>query len=383
MEYDFQYDFLITSKSANQMFKNKNMKKINIILFAFVGLFFFVSCDNEETVLLPSLGEIQVEKGYGEVIFYWDFPQDNEAEYIRVDYTDNGESKWRNFSKYAKKAIIPNLSATEYEFKISVADKNGNLSEPKIVKVTPDEPAYLMVARTFEAEPTFGGIIVTWKNETGIKVRVNVKYLDSEGFEQVYSVESSDVDGKAVVTKDVPIENQEFRVFSSNPSNYDQRSEEVVFSIKPWKLIKFEDKSTWTVVSVDSHDGSNVPEYLFDDDLSTFWQTNWVAGHPFPHHVAFDMKKERIVCRVGFYNRDHNNANNAMQKFKIEGSLDNENWTVYGEFDDFPTDRKVEIIYDLPSTPVMRYMRITALTARNNVAYLALAEINVYGAYLE
>ena len=107
MEYDFQYDFLITSKSANQMFKNKNMKKINIILFAFVGLFFFVSCDNEETVLLPSLGEIQVEKGYGEVIFYWDFPQDNEAEYIRVDYTDNGESKWRNFSKYAKKAIIP------------------------------------------------------------------------------------------------------------------------------------------------------------------------------------------------------------------------------------------------------------------------------------
>jgi len=72
-----------------------------------------------------------------------------------------------------------------------------------------------------------------------------------------------------------------------------------------------------------------------------------------------------------------------MQKFKIEGSLDNENWTVYGEFDDFPTDRKVEIIYDLPSTPVMRYMRITALTARNNVAYLALAEINVYGAYLE
>ena len=138
-----------------------------------------------------------------------------------------------------------------------------------------------MVARTFEAEPTFGGIIVTWKNETGIKVRVNVKYLDSEGFEQVYSVESSDVDGKAVVTKDVPIENQEFRVFSSNPSNYDQRSEEVVFSIKPWKLIKFEDKSTWTVVSVDSHDGSNVPEYLFDDDLSTFWQTNWVAGHPF------------------------------------------------------------------------------------------------------
>lgn len=359
------------------------MKNINIIVFALVSLFLFASCDKEENVLLPSLGEIQVDKGYGEVVFYWDFPQDDEAEYIRVDYIDNGENKWRNFSKYAKKALIPNLSATEYEFRISVADKNGNLSEPKIVKVTPNEPAYLMVARTFDAEPTFGGIIVTWENETGIKVRVNVEYTDSNGDPQVYSVESSDIDGKAVVIGDMADEIQEFRVYSSNPSNYGQKSEETIFNIKPWKVIKFEDKSSWKVVSVDSDDGSNKAENLFDNNLTTFWQTNWAAAHPFPHHVTFDMNTERIVSSVGFYNRDHNNANNAMQKFRIEGSLDNENWTVYGEFDDFPTDRKVEIIYNLPSTPVMRYMRITALTARNNVAYLALAEINVYGAYLE
>lgn len=357
----------------------KTRKKIvYVFLLCCIAL---ISCNKETNISLPTIDNVTFQEGYGDITFMWNFPENKNIDHVRVDFMDNDEKKYYTFSRFTKEAIVSGLKSKEYQFIIRTADKSGNLSEPIQIKATPQNPVYVVVGETINAKPIIGGIAVSWKNDTGKEVQINVEYVNNESIRQIFTVVSADKEGSAVVAN-VPFEKQEISMYASNPSNYKQTSTIKTVAVKPYQEIRFEDKNKWVVVEADSDDGSHFPSLLFDDDLSTFWQTNWRAGHKFPHHVTFDMGSERVVSALGFYNRDHNNANNAMKDFTIEGSLDGENWITYGSFDDFPTTRREEIKYALAQTPTVRYIRITGLTARNNVIYLALAEIYVYGAFL-
>jgi hypothetical protein len=56
-----------------------------IILAFLLSLF---SCDKETAVTLPTIGEVTYEVGYGEISFNWNFPQEQDVEYVRVDFSE-------------------------------------------------------------------------------------------------------------------------------------------------------------------------------------------------------------------------------------------------------------------------------------------------------
>lgn len=345
-------------------------------------LLFLLSCDKETVVTLPTIGEVTYEVGYGEIAFTWNFPQEQDVEYVRVDFISDGEDKRYAFSRFSEEALITNLHAVEYSFSIRTADKNGNLSDPICIDATPLEPAYKIAAETLAIEPVVGGVAVRWENPTGKDIQINVDYLDSDGVRQLYTSISSESSGKRYVLGVHP-EEQVFSYYTSNPRNFLQFSEIKTASIQPYQEVRFEDRSEWMIVDFSSQSGTGEsPEKILDGNLGTFWQTNWRASDPFPHHVTFDMLSSRIVTKLGFYNRNHNNAKNAPTDFIVEGSLDGSDWKIYGSYDDFPTTRNVEIIYSLDALPNIRYIRLTFSNPRNNVVYFTLAELYVYGAFL-
>lgn len=346
-------------------------------------LLIFSSCDKETSVTLPDIGDVTYEIGYGEIAFEWSFPEQKDVEYVRVDFISEGESKLYTFSRFSEEAIVTGLNAEEYNFSIRTADKNGNLSAPVLVTATPLEPPYKIVAKTLKMEPVVGGINVRWENPTGKSVQINVEYIDNAGSNKIFTLVSSELEGKRSVL-DVSGEEQVFSCYTSNPMNFLQFSEIKTVAIKPYEEIRFEDRDQWVVLDFSSQRPSDPPSMLFDGDPGTYWQTDWTLGanDPFPHHVAFDMGSSRVVTKLAFWNRDHQNANNAPTDFTVEGSLDGENWSVYGSYTDFPTDRGKEITYALDSLPNIRYIRITFSNPRNGVHYFALAEIYVFGAFI-
>lgn len=349
----------------------KNIINIQVIcLMLFVA--FLSGCISDEEVNLPQgPGNIHATAGYGEAIFTWDFPEGDIVEYVRVDYQDSeGKHLHQKFSRYTDAAVISGLEEREYEFRISVADKKGNLSGSQSVRVTPNQPPYLFVSETIEMLPDFGSALVTWVNETEKEVAVNVRYKDKFGAEQSIVFGSSERNGKGIIT-DLGDEEQEFTVFVSNLAG--MQSGDKSFTLAPYKEVEF-NKSAWEVIDISGEEVAGMRVRLIDNNITTFWHSPWSRSQPpYPHFFTVDMKAVKTISRMVLVNRQ-NNAQ-GMTKFKIEGSVDGQEWTSYGEFP-FQQINAAQS-FRIPSNPEIRYFKVTALQGPN--FYTFLAEITAFG----
>ncbi|MCQ0112891.1 F5/8 type C domain-containing protein [Zhouia amylolytica] len=355
------------------------MKKLYGLLIVCLTALTFTACDEDnDVVILEAPGNITVEAGYGEAIFTWSFPDDQNVEFVRVDYLDDdGIPQHQKFSEYNDAATISGLSERAYEFKVAASDKHGNLSEPTTLNVTPNKPPYMFVANTLAANPDFGSVIVTWENLTEKEVGVNIKYVDVDGLPQIFVANSSEVDGEAVLSG-LSNEEQTFEVYVTSQNGIKSPSQ--FFELAPYSETKF-DKSNWEIVDFSSQEAGGegpVNGYAtaaIDGDVNTFWHSAWSTGSPsYPHWITADMKEVKVVSRVVLFTR--NNDSRGMTKFTIEGSLDNTTWEMIGEFDFDNTDFSGQS-YRLSSNPEMRYIRMTAIEGPNNFTFLA--ELDVYG----
>ncbi|WP_339756755.1 discoidin domain-containing protein [Algoriphagus aquimarinus] len=348
-------------------------------LYGVLLLVFAASCIEDEKVKLPeTLDNIQAESGYGEVIFSWDFPQDPNVVFVNVSYLNAaGESKHNKFSEFAEKAVIAGLEERAYDFQISLGDKNGNLSSPQMISVTPNKPPHLFVAETIELIPDFGSIKVQWENVTEREVAVTVKYTDVNGQPQTEVFNSSDIQGSGEITDAASVE-QDFVVYTANSTG--ARSQEKSFTLAPYAEILI-DKNNWEIVDFSSEEASGEGPsngkaiFAIDGNVNTFWHSQWNgASPPFPHHFTIDMMEVRVVSRVELFRRQNNGT--GMTKFRVEGSMDNETWDMLGEFD-FDNQTNAGQKYRLPSNPEMRYIRMVATEGPYNFTHLG--EFNVYG----
>ncbi|MEN7547740.1 DUF5126 domain-containing protein [Rapidithrix thailandica] len=352
----------------------KKIRDLSIITFFLLLAF---SCDKDDEIQLPAGPEnVQVNPGYGEALFTWDFPEGQGVEYVRVDYTNSeGKSLHQKFSQYTDIAVISGLEEREYTFQISVGDKSGNLSDAKSVNITPYQPPYLFVKETIGLIADFGSVVVSWENETEKEVGINVVYTDANGVSQTHVVNTSEAQGSMSISN-VSATEQTFEVYVSNAQGL--RSENKTFTAKPLKEVSFA-KNNWEVIDISSEEpaegGDNgVKGSLIDDTIDSFWHSAWAGSQPdFPHHFTIDMKEVRTVSRLGLVNRQNNTQ--GMTKIKIEGSVDNVTWENLGEF---PFEQiNAEQKFRLTSNPQIRYFKVTGLEGPN--FYTFLAEVYAYG----
>lgn len=132
-------------------------------------------------------------------------------------------------------------------------------------------------------------------------------------------------------------------------------------------------KSGW-IASADSYSSPYVPENAIDDDLNTFWNSNYrTAPPPFPHWWQVDMGAPHQVALLDLTCRQ----NYLLGfDFTIQGSMDGMNWTDYDSYTLLPQMETQR--YVVTGAPAMRFIRIYQTNPSMNVVPSCFSELTAY-----
>lgn len=149
-----------------------------------------------------------------------------------------------------------------------------------------------------------------------------------------------------------------------------------VINIDVNSLYKKIDMSEWEVIDFSSQqDSEGKAEAAIDDNLSTFWHTQYSPSLPdYPHFMTVDMKETATVKAIAVARRTGNN--NIAARMRLEISVDGTNWTIAGEFSPNNSINGLQIFEIAPATG--RYFRLTGLSSSTSNAYMCMSEMNLY-----
>jgi len=166
----------------------------------------------------------------------------------------------------------------------------------------------------------------------------------------------------------LPLKIESVSKFQVNP---DRSAQLVTVLFQPQNL----DRSTWTVEASSEWIGGGEKENILDDNLDTYWHSQWEGGNaPLPHILTIDMKKEHDVMAIELVQRMwYTDVRLAI----FETSLDNIEYTKVGEmfFDALAAEPSMQIA--IPSTRA-RYVKCI-ITESNRVGNGAISEIYIKG----
>jgi hypothetical protein len=140
------------------------------------------------------------------------------------------------------------------------------------------------------------------------------------------------------------------------------------------------DRSTWSLVSVDSQEIGTPATNAFDGQPDTLWHTRWVfADPPPPHHIVIDVGDERTLCGFGYLPRQDGGTNGMIRGYDLALSSDGIDWTVVasGELVTNPANRAERSVTFAPHTG--RYVRLRALSEVNGQPWTSAAELRLDG----
>jgi hypothetical protein len=363
------------------------MKREIYFLVGFVFSLLFVACsdENNDVSALSPVSNVQVTAGYGQLMLSWVNPPEEDFYYVDVTYTDaNGNHISNKVSKFSidtlRKVSIDTLrgftDTNKYDLTLTAYTLSGKHSAPVIVSGTPLEPAFNVALNSVTMVSDFGGAIIKWENSTGQKLTLQVRYKNDAN-EKTTAIFDASESGSGSISG-LSATERVFEAFFTDALGNNSAAK--TFTIIPMAEVKI-DKAKWTVLSYSSQEpaeGGN-PNGLviaaFDDNLSTYWHTQWSGASPgYPHFFAVDMHQEVTVSRVVCNRRKGDSR--GQTKFQILTSLDGVNWEDQGSFD-FNSSSDADQSYRLVKNPRARYFKYVALQGPNFFAFLG--EITIYG----
>lgn len=157
---------------------------------------------------------------------------------------------------------------------------------------------------------------------------------------------------------------------------------------------RFEPKTAWQVIYVDSEATPGNRDAAIDGDPSTFWHTEWKDAQPgFPHEIQIDFGDTLAVAEVHYLHRqDEWGPNGAIGEYEIYVSESTSNWgdpVAKGELEwpeDLATNYKLSHVITLNEVTSGRYMRLVALSETQNIPekpFTAIAELDVVAGEIE
>ena len=139
----------------------------------------------------------------------------------------------------------------------------------------------------------------------------------------------------------------------------------------------FINKNVWKLVSVDSQHTDNEARLAFDNDLSTFWHTEYWGTEPAcPHTLVVDMVNTYMVTAFTYNGRTDGNQNGMVKSYEVYLSLDGQEWgnpVAKGEFKNTTAMQVASL-----NTPTLgRYLKFVALSEINGNKWTSAAEIGI------
>ena len=145
-----------------------------------------------------------------------------------------------------------------------------------------------------------------------------------------------------------------------------------------WELLSFSDEEPTGELSKGENYG--LAKSIIDDDLKTYWHSQWQAKTaPLPHNFVIDCK-DTIEINAFYFNisNDDRTGDSRLQKdILIEGSLDNNTW--YNIYENTNCPNSTDYVLKLDNNEKVRYLRLTIRGTQTGITY---TRINEFGAAL-
>ena len=147
--------------------------------------------------------------------------------------------------------------------------------------------------------------------------------------------------------------------------------------VMTYELPLFVNKSVWKLVSADSQHGGNEAQLAFDNNIATFWHTEYWGSEPTcPHTLIVDMVNTYHVTVFTYLARQDGNQNGMVKAYEVYLSTDGKTWgqpVATGEFKNTTQLQTAEL--QEPTTA--RYLKFVAKSEINGNAWTSAAEIGI------
>ncbi len=143
------------------------------------------------------------------------------------------------------------------------------------------------------------------------------------------------------------------------------------YSRTAWKIVDFSSEEA-------QGEGPNngKADFAIDDDIQTFWHSQWAGANPGPpHHITIDMGEELTVHGVKITARQVDGSGGKPDHVQIESSTDNLTWHKVGAFG-LASVRSQQIKW-LPAFVKARFIRYVVLSSFNSTS-THLGDFGVY-----
>lgn len=377
------------------------MNKISIyFVFVFAMAVLFSACQKmedvhsdfleEEVIFAPKPLNIKAFAGKNRIGIKYTLVNAVNVKTCQIEWNDGASSQsidiTPNLPVDSIMFNIDNLEEKSYIFKIYTLDSYGNRSVKEQVAGAAYGEKYVSLLTNrpivgIDGGGTIDSLTITWGKAPIGNTNVEITYTNSEG-NPVSKMIAPDEMETIIRGWESESEMSLKSYYIPEESAIDTFVSASETTVLPM-FIEFEGtkvaKSGWEIVDFSTEEPkegapNGLASAAIDNDLSTFWHTQWDGGKPeYPHHFVVDMKDVVKINKIKTFRRQGDAR--GQTEFRLETSLDGINFTSQGTFSyDGTLD---SMAYNLSNLPMARYIKYTATQGPNFFAFLA--ELDVYG----
>jgi hypothetical protein len=291
-----------------------------------------------------AVSNVEIVPTAGGAVITYDLPTgENDLLYVKCEYTYNGEKYVVRSSVYTNSLTIEGLgSADPIDVTLYVVDHSENASPGVTKTFTPENPLWEAIFESLDIQPSFGGIAITWVNESQTEIGITVYTEDSTGVLR---------EGRTEYTKE-PEGEIPFYGYDFVPIKFAARIIDKWGNISPVKektvtpLYEAElDKSKWRalVLPGDNNSTSNNRPlsncWNGNTSYASIWHTAEGQFMPFPMYFTIDLGEVVKFSRMRLLARnraDYYYGSHTFRKFEVWGATEysdvqDENYWRYGD----------------------------------------------------
>lgn len=394
---------------------NWNIMKIYLFFILLLGLF-FSSCKegemspiNSDEAPLP-VSDVQVENLSGGARITYNLPKNKNLLYIKAVYniSANVEREVKS-SYYQNNLTIDGFSDTlSYDVQLYAVSRGEKVSEPVTVTVKPLTPPVLKVFQSLQMKETFGGVRISFENESEANVVLTALASDTIGdLVQADTYYTKRKEGSFAVRGFDSVE-RIFGVFVRD--RWNNCSDTLLANLTPVFESQL-DKTKFKEIHLpsDTYEGhvSSKIEYLWDNKTGHSGTSIFHSkpGSGLPQWFTFDMGVTTTLSRFKLHHRDGGTDGSYTggdpKVYEVWGSTDPdtdggwENWTLLMTCESVKPsglpegtvtseDKQFAVVdgedFDFPTgIPPVRYLRFKILKVWGALDHMYIAELAFWG----
>jgi hypothetical protein len=288
----------------------------------------------------------------GGAVIKYTIPNDKNLLGVKAVYERNGEICETKASLYTDSLTMEGFRDTQtYEVNLYSVGRNGKLSDPEKVSITPLTPAVL--ATEIGLEPAFGGLRLAVSNNPSRAALTIMLLIDTakNGKWELLHTFYTMADHTSFVRRGLDAKEQKFGVVIRD--RWNNRSDTVSGIVTPYEEVRLPDEGIWTNAKLPTDTWEPIEGNYSAFPLENLWigpETSsppnnmiWVSSgtSPIPQHFTISLGYKASISRMQLWPRltaDDLYANGSPREIELYGSDDPpkdgswDNWHLLGKW---------------------------------------------------